>query len=212
MTAIDMTKLDGIMLKKGGHQTPEQGMCLMEQGRTLIRFRSDGVPAKGLPTWVRVFGRCEQRGDCWEFTGTPNEDGYGHVRHDGRMVGAHRVAFEVATGLVPPPKMDVCHRCDNPHCCNPAHLFLGTHADNNADRHAKGRTLMPTNGPDYQRIKTHCPYGHPYSGTNVRYRTTGARYCGECYRDRTAAYAATNRDQINARRRANRPSRAKRSA
>lgn len=197
MTAIDMTKLDG----------------LLEQGRALIRFRADGVPAKGLPAWVRVFGRCELRGECWEFTGKPNEGGYGHVRYYGRTVGAHRVAWETATGIVPPPEMDVCHTCDNPPCCNPAHLFLGTHADNNADRHAKGRTVMPTNGADYQRIKTHCPKGHAYAGENLRLRPNGRRRCAQCYRDRAADYIARNRDAVNARKRAIRSSRAtKRSA
>lgn len=132
------------------------------------------------------------------------------MRHNGRMIGAHRVAFEVATGIVPPSDMDVCHTCDNPPCCNPAHLFLGTHADNNADRHAKGRTVMPTNGPGFWRAKTHCPQGHAYSGDNVRLRSNGGRRCAQCYRDRAAAYTAANRELVNARKRAARA--AKRSA
>ena len=198
---------DGIILAKGAHDSPDDGMCLMEAARALIRFRADGVPSKGLPAWVRVFGRCEVYGDCWVFTGQPNEDGYGHVRHDGRMVGAHRVAWEKATGTWPPSDMDVCHTCDNPPCCNPAHLFLGSHADNNADRHAKGRTVIPTNGPDYQRIKTHCPGGHPYAGDNLRMRPNGTRRCAQCYRDRANAYLAANRDRINARRRSLRAAR-----
>jgi len=172
---------------------------IMERALALIRFRRDGVPAKGQPAWIRVFGRCELRGECWEFTGKPNEDGYGAVRRGGRMVGAHRVVWETFTGTAPAAGMDVCHICDNPPCCNPAHLFLGTHADNNADRHAKGRTVMPTNGPDFWRAKTHCPQGHPYAGNNLRVRSNGSRRCArsngsrrcaQCYRDRAAKRSA----------------------
>lgn len=210
MTDIDQTKLTGITLSSGSHDDPTEGLCLMEAARASIRFRADGALAKGQPSWVRVFGRCELRGDCWVFTGGTNENGYGAVRHDGRMVGAHRVAWETVNSRATPVGLDVCHTCDNPPCCNPAHLFLGTHAENNADRHAKGRTVMPSNGPDFWRNKTHCPQGHPYDGDNVRLRPNGSRRCAQCYRDRASAYAAANRDAMNARKRAARA--AKRSA
>lgn len=74
---------------------------------------------------------------CWEWRGTrPGE--YGTVRIDGRGVLAHRLVYETAVEPIPEGMM-VCHHCDNPPCCNPTHLFLGTAHDNIRDMMSKGR-------------------------------------------------------------------------
>ena len=76
---------------------------------------------------------------CWPWLGgTRTRDGYGRFQHAGQQFFAHRYAFARAHGAIPADRL-VCHRCDNPPCCNPAHLFLGTPLDNMRDKIAKGR-------------------------------------------------------------------------
>lgn len=81
--------------------------------------------------------------ECWPFIGCRSKQGYGRVsRGYTGSVTAHRVAYEFAAGVAP-GKLKVCHSCDNPPCCNPAHLWLGTQADNMADAWSKGRVAQP---------------------------------------------------------------------
>lgn len=79
--------------------------------------------------------------ECWPWTGSLTNSGYGKTSRGGKTLLAHRVAYEDVNGQIP-DQLQVLHRCDNPPCCNPAHLFLGTQADNLADCRAKGRTVV----------------------------------------------------------------------
>ena len=87
--------------------------------------------------WSRVDMR-DQDG-CWPWRGALDGKGYGAFgeSRDKRSAKAHRVAYALAFG--PLNGLHVLHRCDNPPCCNPAHLWLGTNAENQADKIAKGR-------------------------------------------------------------------------
>jgi hypothetical protein len=92
----------------------------------------------------RLWKYVDERGEdeCWLWRGAVRRRGYGVFSLNGRSVVAHRLAYELATGEAPGEKL-VCHRCDNPRCCNPAHLFLGTHTDNVRDMLEKGRGRPP---------------------------------------------------------------------
>lgn len=80
---------------------------------------------------------------CWPWTGSTFHSGYGQSHRLGEVL-AHRVAWTATNGSIPKEgKNCVCHHCDNKVCCNPAHLFLGSHKDNVADRDAKGRHYAP---------------------------------------------------------------------
>ena len=127
--------MDALTLASGAHAEPDEltpealdrHMCVMEASQKLVRR-----------FWSHVNQGAES--DCWLWTGRTDEKGYGRISVGKRKnVGAHRIAWELAVGAIP-DRFCVLHRCDNPPCVNPRHLFLGTNTDNVHDRHAKGRS------------------------------------------------------------------------
>ena len=80
----------------------------------------------------------EPMSGCWLWEGMVQNKGYGLIRAAHGPMLAHRLSWEIANGPIP-SGLFVLHRCDVPCCINPAHLFLGTHADNMRDMRAKGR-------------------------------------------------------------------------
>lgn len=81
---------------------------------------------------------------CWFWTGHKDKDGYGRLRWKHKEYGAHVAMWMVCNGMIKPEKC-VLHKCDNPSCVNPWHLFLGTNSENAVDRHNKGRTRWNPN-------------------------------------------------------------------
>jgi hypothetical protein len=78
--------------------------------------------------------------DCWEWQGGRDGFGYGKVQDfDGKTERTHRFVWKLTYGSIPTGK-HILHKCDNPSCCNPNHLYVGTHQDNMRDRTERGRS------------------------------------------------------------------------
>lgn len=124
----------------------------------------------------------DQQTGCWNFIGSL-QYGYGQFCYKGSSRRAHRVAASLWLGMNINDPRFVLHKCDNPKCINPKHLFFGTIADNNKDKAAKGRSR---NG---FMDAIECVSGHPFSASNtyICTRKNGAAYrtYKECRRLRT---------------------------
>lgn len=78
---------------------------------------------------------------CWIWNGSKDKNGYGKLRFNNKELRAHRVSWKIHYGEIP-KNIFVCHKCDNPSCTNPEHLFLGTAKDNTNDMIRKGRKIF----------------------------------------------------------------------
>jgi hypothetical protein len=137
----------------------------------------------GSPFWDSVI----KGPGCWEWTASRQRFGHGTKWHNGAVRLVHRIAWEEANGPIP-HGLCVLHRCDNPSCVRPEHLFLGTKGDNNVDRNTKGRSRS------HNRGITQCLRGHWYTPENTHLDRFGKRSCRTCRAAAQAAYLARRKD------------------
>lgn len=116
-------------------------------------------------------------GECWNWTDGLFSNGYGQFRMGKKKVRAHRAMYDLMHGSIPEGKC-VLHCCDNPKCCNPAHLLLGSDKDNAVDRQMKGRGAS---GPDPRKAS----HGESNAAAKVDYDSIleirRLRTCGFTY-------------------------------
>ncbi len=149
--------LDEIERRLRAGQPARQIAEQLHVGKTTVyRVRTErGVPRPDR-FWSHVAVAAAD--ECWLWTGELWPNGYGIFvlpRSGGRRIGAHRHSLQLALGHELAGEEMACHRCDNPPCCNPAHLFAGTKSDNTQDAIAKGRfTQMHRRALDDDQLRS----------------------------------------------------------
>jgi len=167
-------------MQQSGAVSPRRGrLSAVADDGTSPRRREDPRSADIVRFWSKV-DRSGGPEACHPWIGARNPKGYGQFRHDGQMRQAHRWILGQARGV--PLRWDAekreeaCHRCDNPPCCNLAHLYVGDRTSNMGDSVRRGRNP--------QANKSSCPSGHEYTLENTYIHPVSGRQCRACARDR----------------------------
>lgn len=126
--------------------------------------------------------RVDDVSSCWEWMGAKNNRGYGMFS---RKL-AHRTAKEIHETEQISDTLVACHKCDNPGCVNPDHVFIGTMKDNMRDMTLKGRSGA--------QKRTHCKQGHEFSPENTQYTKSGTRRCVQCRKEYAQRVKAADPD------------------
>ena len=130
----------------------------------------------------------EPMSGCHLWFCATDPEGYGLLSIEGHRRRANRVAYELAYGTFP-ISSQVLHRCDNPPCVNPLHLYLGTALDNMRDKLRRGRNTNAN--------KTVCKYGHPITAGHA-YIYNGKRFCKVCHGKSNREQYIKRRDRLMA--------------
>lgn len=125
----------------------------------------------------RFFSKVQKTDNCWNWIAPTDEDGYGYFKMKGKQLRSHRVSYELFKELIP-TGLTIDHLCRNRKCVNPDHLEVVTVKENVL----RGIGITAKN-----KLKTHCPEGHPY---NKKRNSQGRRICKICH-------ALTNRISFN---------------
>lgn len=144
------------IVSKGGKTHRLNHLVLQPSSRAIIKYRNgnkfdnrksnlyiagEDKTKTALRFWEYVI-KGQTPNDCWQWKGSTNSDGYGSITQKEKRWGAHRFSWMVHFGDIP-NGLHVLHKCDNPPCTNPEHLFLGTNLDNIKDSVSKGRRKYP---------------------------------------------------------------------
>jgi len=138
-----------------------------------------GRELKRIPLIDRI--SLDEKTGCWNWRGPRNAKGYGRVYYTGKNRQAHRLAAHLWLGFDLDSPLQVLHKCDNPACFKPKHLFVGTALDNTQDMIAKGRMKWPAK-------KDVCAHGHPYDESNTYFWNGRKLGCKECRRTNVRNY------------------------
>lgn len=107
---------------------------------------------------------------CWRWTACTDQYGYGRIQVNRKLRYAHRVAWNLTYGTIPPGQC-VCHRCDNPGCVNPNHFFLGTVKENSIDMCRKGRATRKLTDEQILSIRALYKSGIDYKELSQQFNT-----------------------------------------
>ncbi len=138
----------------------------------ILRVRVDGAIADRLAVYI---DRSAGPDACWPWTGPKASGGYGLVSAKPRPIRAHRAAYEAVHGPIP-DGLIILHACDNPPCCNPDHLSLGTHATNARDKIVKGRAPRGESHPNAKMTDAEIVEAKALRGFGLTYREVATRF------------------------------------